>query len=559
MTSQIKISQLPSAGNISGAEVFPAVQAGNTVGVAISAITSIADNSLSAHASSSSTHNVEVIVGTTEAQTLSNKTFVAPALGTPSSGVLSNCTGLPASELTGQLSLANGGTGVSLTAPGADRIMFWDESSGAVNWLAVGTNLTITDATIDATGGGGGISDGDKGDITVSSGGATWTIDSGVVTYAKIQNVSPDRLLGRPASGAGNVEEITCTAAGRALLDDVTAADQRTTLGLGTAATAAATDFAIAAKGVTNGDTHDHSDGDGAQIAYSSLSGLPTLGSLATLNTINDSNWSGTDLSLANGGTGASLTDPNADRIMFWDDSAGAVTWLSLGTNLSITGTTLDAATGGGGISDGDKGDITVSAAGATWTIDNGVVTYAKMQDVSATDKLLGRATAGAGDVEEITCTAFARSILDDANEATFKATVNLEIGVDVQAYDADTAKLDVAQSWTAQQTFKELKDTVHTITDGAAFEIDPANGSIQVVTLGANRTPAATNFEAGQTVLLGIDDGTAYTITWTSVAPTWVRAGGSASAPTLATTGYTWVLLWRVGSTTYGAEVGKP
>lgn len=132
-------------------------------------------------------------------------------------------------------------------------------------------------------------------------------------------------------------------------------------------------------------------------------------------------------------------------------------------------------------------------------------------------------------------------------------------IGSTVQAYDADTAKLDVAQSWTAQQTFKELKDTVHTITDGAAFEIDPANGSIQVVTLGANRTPAATNFEAGQTVLLGIDDGTAYTITWSTVNPTWVKPGGSASAPTLATTGYTWVLLFKAGSVIYGAEVGKP
>lgn len=37
----------------------------------------------------------------------------------------------------------------------------------------------------------------------------------------------------------------------------------------------------------------------------------------------------------------------------------------------------------------------------------------------------------------EATLTAFARSILDDADEATFKATVNLEIGTDVQAYDA--------------------------------------------------------------------------------------------------------------------------
>jgi hypothetical protein len=120
-----------------------------------------------------------------------------------------------------------------------------------------------------------------------------------------------------------------------------------------------------------------------------------------------------------------------------------------------------------------------------------------------------------------------------------------------------DYAKPDTASSWTAQQTFKELKDTVHTIVDGAAFEIDPANGSIQVVTLGASRSPLATNFEAGQSVLLGVDDGTTYTVTWPSV--TWVKAGGTASAPTLATSGYTWVLLWKVSTTLYGTLVGSP
>lgn len=39
----------------------------------------------------------------------------------------------------------------------------------------------------------------------------------------------------------------------------------------------------------------------------------------------------------------AALTDPNADRLIFWDDSAGDLVYLSLGTGLSITGTTISA------------------------------------------------------------------------------------------------------------------------------------------------------------------------------------------------------------------------
>jgi hypothetical protein len=51
---------------------------------------------------------------------------------------------------------------------------------------------------------------------------------------------------------------------------------------LGTAALSPASDFALASQGVTNGNSHDHADGDGAQIAYSSLSGLPSLTDIAT-------------------------------------------------------------------------------------------------------------------------------------------------------------------------------------------------------------------------------------------------------------------------------------
>lgn len=41
----------------------------------------------------------------------------------------------------------------------------------------------------------------------------------------------------------------------------------------------------------------------------------------------------------------AKLADPNADRIKFWDDSAGTMAWLALGTGLSISGTTLSPLT----------------------------------------------------------------------------------------------------------------------------------------------------------------------------------------------------------------------
>jgi hypothetical protein len=68
-----------------------------------------------------------------------------------------------------------------------------------------------------------------------------------------------------------------------------------------------------------------------------------------------------------------------------------------------VTVDTIAALAGGGSISDGDKGDITVSSSGTVWTVDNDAITYAKLQNVSATSRLLGRASSGAGDVEEIT------------------------------------------------------------------------------------------------------------------------------------------------------------
>lgn len=251
--------------------------------------------------------------------------------------------------------------------------------------LAAGSNITITtNATTDTiTIAASGISDGDKGDITVSGSGATWTIDSSAVTYSKIQNVSAtDRLLGRSTAGAGVVEEITCTAAGRALLDDADASAQRTTLGLGTLATQSGT-FSGTSSGTNTGDQNLFST-----IAVSGQSNVVADSTSDTLTLVAGSNVTIT-------------TDATTDTITI-------------------------AAAGSGGVADGDKGDITVSASGATWTIDNSAVTYAKIQNISATDKILGRVTAGAGVVEEITCTSAGRALLDDIDAPAQRTTLGL-------------------------------------------------------------------------------------------------------------------------------------
>lgn len=89
-------------------------------------------------------------------------------------------------------------------------------------------------------------------------------------------------------------------------------------------------------------------------------------------------------------------------------------------------------------VSDGSKGDITVSASNGTWSINAGAVvendiadsavTYSKIQNVTATNKILGRSSAGAGVVQEIDCTAAGRSLIAGANAAAQRSTLGLDV-----------------------------------------------------------------------------------------------------------------------------------
>ena len=89
----------------------------------------------------------------------------------------------------------------------------------------------------------------------------------------------------------------------------------------------------------------------------------------------------------------------------------------------------------------------------------------------------------------------------------------------------------------------------------GTTPAISPADGSIQTWTLSGNSTPTSGTWADGQSLTLMIDDGTNYTITWTSMNVTWMTNAGA--APTLNTNGVTAIQLWKVGSIIYGARVG--
>lgn len=117
----------------------------------------------------------------------------------------SGLTDLNASAVTtGAIPLARGGTGSGLTAPGADRLLFYDLSGGAVTWLTVGSGLALTGTTLTATGG------------ALSGTGA---VDNAILRAdgtggATLQNSAlkiEDEIVGFAATGVASTDVITAT------------------------------------------------------------------------------------------------------------------------------------------------------------------------------------------------------------------------------------------------------------------------------------------------------------------------------------------------------------
>jgi Repeat of unknown function (DUF5907) len=109
-------------------------------------------------------------------------------------------------------------------------------------------------------------------------------------------------------------------------------------------------------------------------------------------------------------------TSEIADNAITLPKMADIATDRLLGRDTAGTGDP-EALTVGGGIEFTGSGGIQIANDG---------VTYARMQNVSATDKLLGRSTSGSGDVEEIACTAAGRALIDDADASAQCTTLGL-------------------------------------------------------------------------------------------------------------------------------------
>lgn len=146
-----------------------------------------------------------------------------------------------------------------------------------------------------------------------------------------------------------------------------------------------------------------------------------------------------------------------------------------------------------------------------------------------------------------VTSSAAELNILDGVTASTAELNYN-----DITTLGTTQASKVVTADASGDVKFSNaIVETIFAIT-GTTPALNPNNGTIQTWTLTGASTPTDA-FIAGEAMTLMIDDGSAFTITWPSVV--WESGGGT--APTLDTTGFTVVTLWKVGTTLYGARVG--
>jgi len=123
-----------------------------------------------------------------------------------------------------------------------------------------------------------------------------------------------------------------------------------------------------------------------------------------------------------------SLSDPDDDRILFWDDSAGSTAFLDAGTGITISGTTLSVNMGAfdtGDLSEGSSLYYTVARA-------NSAI------DARVTASFINALEVDAGTIDGINSTSFLRSDAADTHSGTItpSADNSIDLGSSSNRYN---------------------------------------------------------------------------------------------------------------------------